>query len=102
MKKTNESVVFNPKAHFQYNKKIILTEYIYYLFFCIKDFSLLVTGPPQLLLLEVGIVEGFGDLHTRDVNFGVCGNHKLLVGPAHGDSVQGKRACAKETKITRV
>lgn len=101
VKKTNESVVFNPKAHFQYSKNSEYI-YIYYLFFCIKDFSLLVTWPPQLLLLEVGIVEGFGDLHTRDVNFGVCGNHKLLVGPAHGDSVQGKRACAKETKITRV
>jgi len=63
-----------------------------YLFLCIKDFSLLVTGHTQLLLLEVGIVQGFGDLHTSDVNFGVGGNDKFLVGPAQGDSVQGKRA----------
>lgn len=50
------------------------------------------TGPPQLLLLEVGIVQSFGDLHARDVDFGGGGNDKLLVSPAKGDSVQGKRA----------
>lgn len=63
-----------------------------YLFLCIKDLSLLVTGPPQLLLLEVGIVQSFGDLHASDVNFGVRGNGKLLMSPAQGDSVQCKRA----------
>ena len=63
-----------------------------HLFLCIKDLSLLVTGPPQLLLLEVGIVQSFGDLHTRDVDFGIGGNDKLLVSPAQGNSVQGKRA----------
>ncbi len=63
-----------------------------YLFFRVKDLSLLVTGPPQLLLLEVGVVQSFGDLHARDVDFGVGGNDKLLVSPAQGDSVQGKRA----------
>lgn len=50
------------------------------------------TWPPQLLLLEVSIVESFGDLHARDVDFGVGGNGKLLVSPAQGYSVQGKRA----------
>lgn len=63
-----------------------------YLFFCIKDLSLLVTRSPQLLLLEVGIVQSFGDLHARNVDFGVCGNDKLLMSPAQRDSVQGKGA----------
>lgn len=63
-----------------------------HLLFCIKDLSLLVTGPPQLLLLEVGVVQSFGDLDTRDVHLGVGGNDKLLVSPAQGNSVQGKRA----------
>lgn len=62
------------------------------LFLCVKDLSLLVTGPPQLLLLEVGVVKSFGDLHARDVDFGVGGDDKFLVSPAQGDSVQGKRA----------
>lgn len=60
-----------------------------YLFFCIKDLALLVTGFPQLLLLKVSIGEVFGDLHATDVNFGVGGNDKLLVCPAQGDSVHG-------------
>lgn len=63
-----------------------------HLLLCIKDLSLLVTGPPQLLLLEVGVIQSFGDLDTRDVNFGVGGNDKLLVSPAQRNSVQGKRA----------
>lgn len=50
------------------------------------------TGPPQLLLLEVGVIQSFGDLHARDVNFGVCSNDKFLVSPTQRDSVQGKGA----------
>lgn len=75
-----------------------------YLFLCVKDLSLLVTGPPQLLLLEVSIVQSFGDLHARDVNFGVGGNGELLVSPAQGNSVQGKRAymCANKKKMLGV
>lgn len=76
------------------------TSKLVYLFFCIKDLSLLVTGPPQLLLLEVGVVKSFGDLHARDVDFGVGGDDKLLVSPAQGDSVQGKRAYKYANKKT--
>lgn len=50
------------------------------------------TRPPQLLLLEVGVVQVFGDLHARNVNFGVCCNDKLLVSPAQRNSVQSKGA----------
>lgn len=39
VKKTNESVIFNPKAHFQYSKKIILTEYIYITSFSVSKIS---------------------------------------------------------------
>lgn len=75
-----------------------------HLFLCVKDLALLVTGPPQLLLLEIGIIERLGDLHTRDVDFGVGGNDKLLVRPAQGNSVQGKRAykCAKKQMLEDV
>lgn len=45
-----------------------------HLLLCIKDLSLLVTGSPQLLLLEVGIIQRFWDLHARDVNFCFCSN----------------------------
>lgn len=69
-----------------------------HLFLCIKDFSLLVTGLPQLLLLKIGIVKIFGDLHARDVNFGFGGDDKLLVSSAQGDSVQSKRAWRKKNK----
>lgn len=73
-----------------------------YLFFCIEDLSLLMTGPPQLLLLEVGIIQSFGDLHACDVNFGVCCNDKLLVSPAQWNSVQSKRAYEYTNKKTQM
>lgn len=64
-----------------------------HLLLCIKDLSLLVTRFPQLLLFEVGIVQSFGDLHTRDVNFGGGSDGKLLVSPTQRHSVQSKRPC---------
>ena len=60
-----------------------------YLFFCIKDLPFLVTWPPQFLLFEVGIIQIFRNLHTREINFGVCRNDKLLVSSAQWDSIQG-------------
>lgn len=89
----------SPKVPLKWSKYV---QYCYlkqlvHLFFCVKDLSLLVAGSPQLLLLEVGIVQSFGDLHARDVDFGVGGNGKLLVSPAQGYSVQSKRAY-KSTK----
>lgn len=66
--------------------------HVAHLFLCIEDLSLLVTGPPQLLLLKVGIVQSFGNLHARDVNFGAGGDDKFLVSSAQRNSVQGKRA----------
>lgn len=50
------------------------------------------TGSPQLLLLEVNVIERFRDFHLGDVHFGVCGNDKLLMSPAQGDSVQDEGA----------
>ena len=64
------------------------------LFFCVKDLALLVTGLPQPCLLEVGVSHSLGDLDTGNINLGVGGDDKLLVGPTQGDSVQGKRTCA--------
>uniref|UniRef100_A0AAQ4PAI2 Dynein light chain n=1 Tax=Gasterosteus aculeatus aculeatus TaxID=481459 RepID=A0AAQ4PAI2_GASAC len=37
------------------------------------------------------IVQSFGDLHTRDVNFGGGSDGKLLVSPTQRHSVQSKR-----------
>lgn len=54
------------------------------------------TRSPELLLLEVGVIKGFGDLHARNVNFGVCGNDKLLVSPAQRNSVQSQGACSAQ------
>lgn len=70
-----------------------------YLFFCIKDLSLLVTRPSQLLLLEVGVVKRFGDLHARNVDFGVCGNDKLLVCPTQRNSVQSKGSYIQKERM---
>ena len=49
------------------------------------------TGLPQPRLLEVCVCHSLGDLDTRNINLGVGGDDKLLVGPTQGDSVQGKR-----------
>lgn len=67
-----------------------------YFFLCIEDLSLLVTRPPQLLLFEISIIQSFGDLHARNVNFGVCGDDKLLVSPAQRNSVQSKGTCMQQ------
>lgn len=63
----------------------------FYLFLCVKDLSLLVLGSPQLLLLEVGVGQHFGDLHARDVHFGGCGDAELLVSSTQRHSVHSQR-----------
>lgn len=61
-----------------------------HLFFSIKDFSLLVFGLAQLLLLEIEIAQVFGEFYSRDVNFGRSGNDKFLVSSAQRNTVDGQ------------
>lgn len=67
----------------------------YYLLFCVKDLALLVPRPPQLLLLEVRVCEGPGDLHSGDVDFGGGSNDKLLVCSAKGHAIDGQGPWAR-------
>lgn len=63
-----------------------------FLFLCVEDLTLLVSGLAQLLLLEVSVSEMFGDFHTTDVNFGGGGNDKFLVCSTQRNSIEGQRS----------
>lgn len=73
-----------PKAELSFHKTV-------YLFLCVEDLSLLVLGPPELLLLEVSISQRLGDLQSRDVHLGVGSNAELLVSSTQGNPVESQR-----------
>lgn len=68
------------------------TEMEAYLFLGVKDLTLLVPGLTQLLLLEVGVSEVFGDFHTTDINFGGGGDDKFLMCSTQRNSIEDQRS----------
>lgn len=70
----------------------------FYLFLCVKNLSLLVFRLPELLLLEVSISQGFGDLDAGNVHLGGCGNAEFLVSSAQGNSVDCQGTWARGRK----
>ena len=59
-----------------------------HLFLCVENVTLGMLRLLQLLSLEVFVIDTIWDLHTLDVQLGLCGNDILLVDPSQRTAIQ--------------